>query len=220
MAETDDRQSLLSSLQQAIDAVPEVPPAQGGADLAGESRPGTGCAAVGQAAAGSASEGEDDADAEAIRDASKRAYAILALRDHSRVEMRQKLVGRGHEERIVDVLLGKLEHAGLLDDVRFAEQFVRSQRTGKGRSLSAISRALREKGVSDEDARDALADVGDDFPFALDAARKKAASTRGLPHDMRLRRTLGVLGRRGFSGSVARRAAAQALDDDGDASLT
>nr|WP_232483408.1 regulatory protein RecX [Brevibacterium yomogidense] len=134
--------------------------------------------------------------------------------------MRQKLVGRGHEERIVDVLLGKLEHAGLLDDVRFAEQFVRSQRTGKGRSLSAISRALREKGVSDEDARDALADVGDDFPFALDAARKKAASTRGLPHDMRLRRTLGVLGRRGFSGSVARRAAAQALDDDGDASLT
>ena len=235
MADTDDRQALLSSLQRAIDAVPEAPMARDGADGVRAGRSDRGPVAAGPADAGSAAvvpaaadavpegQGEspgDGADEDAIRDASKRAYAILALRDHSRAEMKQKLVGRGHEERVVEVLLGRLEDAGLLDDVRFAEQFVRAQREGKGRSVSAIARALREKGVSDDDARAALDDVGDDFPFALEAARKKAAGTRGLPHDVRLRRTLGVLGRRGFSGSVARRAAMQALDDEGDSPLT
>lgn len=214
MSVSDDRQALLSSLQEAIDAVPEAPAARAGgaspsvgAGAAGDEHAGAGGAAAG------GSEEADTADQDAVRDASKRAYAILALRDHSRSELKSKLVDRGHEERVVDELLRKLEDAGLIDDAHFAEQFVRSQRTGKGKSRSAISRSLKEKGVSDDVAREALEDVGDDFPFALEAARKKAASTRGLAYDVRLRRTLGVLARRGFAGSVARRAAEQALEE-------
>lgn len=212
MADADERDGLLRSLQDAIDAVPEEPGVRDDAPDDG--------AGVGRVDGGPGIAGEvDDGQAAAIRDASKRAYAILALRDHSRVELRKKLVDRGHEERIVEVLLGKLEDAGLVDDARFAEQFVRSQRTRQGRSLSAISRALREKGVSDDDARSALDDLTDDFPFALEAARKKAASTRGLARDVRMRRVLGVLGRRGFDGSTARRAAAQALEGEDDSTL-
>ena len=162
--------------------------------------------------AGSAGAAEDDD--QAFGEATKRAYAILALRDHSRTELRQKLIRKGCEEPIVDRLLVSLEEAGLLNDARFAEQFVRSQRDGRGKSLSAISRALRDKGVSDDDARDALDDLGDDFPLALAAARKKAAGTRGLAHEVRLRRTLGLLARRGFGGSVGRRAAEQALAEE------
>lgn len=151
---------------------------------------------------------------DAFGDATQRAYAILAQRDHSREELRSKLVDRGCEPHTVERLLSSLERAGLLDDARFAERFVRSQRESRGKSHSAIARALRDKGVSDDDARAAVGLLGDDFPFALAAARKKAAGTRGLARDVRLRRTLGVLGRRGFGGSVARRAAEQALEED------
>lgn len=167
-------------------------------------------AAVGDAA----DSGGSDEDEQAFAEATKRAYAILALRDHSRTELRQKLLRKGHESHIVDRLLVGLDEAGLLDDARFAEQFVRSQREGKGRSLSAVTRALRDKGVSEEDARAATEHLGDDLPLALAAARKKAAGTRGLAREVRLRRILGLLGRRGFGGSVARRAAEQALAEE------
>lgn len=210
MAGVDERDGLLKSLQEAIDAVPEAP----------TTRTAAGSSAGRRGAGGEAAGGDDERDADAVREASTRAYAILALRDHSRAELRKKLVDRDFEERIVEILLSRLEDAGLVDDARFAEQFVRSQRTGKGRSASAISRALREKGVSDDDAAPALDDLSDDFPFALEAARKKAGSTRTLAYEVRLRRILGVLGRRGFSGSVARRAAVQALEDEGDSALT
>src|SRR5699024_3780896 len=97
MAETSERQALLSSLQRAIDAVPETPTAEDGADDSAAGRDTAGPPSAGSAAAGSAAEDAGDGvDEEAIREASKRAYAILALRDHSRVEMKQKLVGRGH----------------------------------------------------------------------------------------------------------------------------
>lgn len=230
MGEPDDRQSLLDSLQRAIDAVPESPPvdARGAGDAhsdAGPTRAAGGDApdveaagadgAGGDEPAGEEPDGDGSADDDrAFGEATKRAYAILALRDHSRTELRQKLVRKGCEAHVVDRLLVSLDAAGLVDDARFAEQFVRSQREGKGKSLSAITSALRDKGVSDDDARTAIEELGDDFPLALAAARKKAAGTRGLAHDVRLRRTLGLLARRGFGGSVGRRAAEQALAEE------
>lgn len=231
MGEPDDRQPLLDSLQRAIDAVPESPHVDArGAAGDGHSAAGPVSAVRGGApdveAAGADGAGRDEpagegsdgdgsgGDDQAFGEATKRAYAILALRDHSRTELRQKLVRKGCETHIVDRLLVSLEAAGLVDDARFAEQFVRSQREGKGKSLSAITRALRDKGVSDDHARTATEELGDDFPLALAAARKKAAGTRGLAHEVRLRRTLGLLARRGFGGTVGRRAAEQALAEE------
>lgn len=230
MGEPDDPQALLDSLQRAIDAVPESPHAHArGASRAYSAAGPTGVvggAAAGVAAAGAeGANGEDpdsdgtNGDDQAFSEATKRAYAILALRDHSRMELRQKLVRKGFETHIVDRLLVSLEDAGLLDDARFAEQFVRSQREAKGKSLSAITRALRDKGVSDDDARTAVEELGDDFPLALAAARKKVAGTRGLAHEARLRRTLALLARRGFGGSVARRATERALAEEPDDGL-
>lgn len=230
MGEPDDPQALLESLQRAIDAVPESPRTHtSGASCAYSAAGPTGVmggAAADATAAGSqGANGEEpdgdgtNGDDQAFSEATKRAYAILALRDHSRMELRQKLVRKGFETHIVDRLLVSLEDAGLLDDARFAEQFVRSQREAKGKSLSAITRALRDKGVSDDDARTAVEELGDDFPLALAAARKKVAGTRGLAHEARLRRTLALLARRGFGGSVARRATEQALAEEPDDGL-
>ncbi|WP_019158797.1 regulatory protein RecX [Brevibacterium senegalense] len=196
MEQRDDRAALVDSLQRAIDAVPR------------EGLPGDGTAPA------STSAPRDDDDRSELSAAANRAYAILAQRDHSRAELRTKLIARDHPEPVVDDLLDRLADARLLDDQRFAESFVRSQRQGRGSSQGAIRRSLRQKGVADEDAADALADAGDDLPFALEAARKKARSTRSLAPEVRLRRILGVLGRRGFGGSIAQRAARQALEEE------
>lgn len=225
MGEPDDPHALLDSLQRAIDAVPESPHAHArGASRAYSAAGPTGveggvAADATVAGAEGANREDPNGDDQAFSEATKRAYTILALRDHSRMELRQKLVRKGFEAHIVDRLLVSLEDAGLLDDARFAEQFVRSQREAKGKSLSAITRALRDKGVSDDDALTAVEDLGDDFPLALAAARKKVAGTRGLAHDARLRRTLALLARRGFGGSVARRATEQALAEEPDDGL-
>lgn len=211
MEDHDERATLVDSLRQAIAAVPR-------ASDPGAARPAAPDAApLGDEPGASGAEADPEAGQErraALSAAYKRATAILALRDHSRAELRAKLRERDHEEDVVDDLLGRLEDARLLDDPRFAESFVRSQREGRGSSTADIRRRLREKGVSDEDAAEALADAGDDYPYALQAARKKARSTRGLEPAVRLRRTLGVLARRGFSGGVAQRAVRQALEEE------
>lgn len=216
MATRDERAAVVDSLRRAIEAVPR----QGCA--AGEAADGTPPArralpegADDQRHAGEASAVPQDEDQRSeVSAAASRAYAILAQRDHSREELRTKLLDRDHPAPVVDELLDKLEDARLLDDRRFAQSFVRSQREGRGASRSAIRRSLRQRGVTDDDAAEALADAGDDFPVALEVARKKARSTRSLAPEVRLRRVLGVLGRRGFGGSVAHRAARQALEDE------
>lgn len=222
MATRDERAAVVDSLRRAIDAVPRDGSPAGAApdDVALPGRRATDSEPRQPAPSsqdGADGQGSQDGPDEALRSeasaAANRAYAILAQRDHSRQELRTKLLDRDHPEPVVDALLVKLEDARLLDDRRFAQSFVRSQREGRGASQSAIRRSLRQRGVADEDAAEALEQAGDDFPIALEVARKKARSTRSLAPEVRLRRILGVLGRRGFGGSVAHRAAREALEE-------
>lgn len=214
---------LLARLQAAIDAVPAGGGADAGADSAGAApsdstgsgvagRDGT-AAGHGAAAGGGEDEGIGPSDPD-YRKAKTRAYNMLAARDHSRAELERKLLGREHAPEVVSVLLDRLEAAGLLDDERYAHQLVRAQRTQRGLSKRALAGKLREKGVPEQFAQEAIDEVDDEYPLALELAKKKAASTRGLDPEKRLRRTLGVLGRRGFPSGLAMRAAREAIDAD------
>ena len=84
------------------------------------------------------------------------AMRLLARREHSRAELRGKLVGRGFEDNSVEELLQGLENQGLLSDERFAMSLIAS-RAEKGYGPNRISLELRNRGVSEELARDALA---------------------------------------------------------------
>lgn len=208
----DPREELIASLQAAVEAVPASGDGPLGAVGTGDTAVSGGAlAAAGAAADPSAPGSPENPDYRAAR---KRAYSLLAMRDHSRAELREKLLRKEHAGDSVEILLDRLEASDLLNDRRYAQQFVRVQREQKGLSASALQRRLREKGVSDEDARASLEDLDDDFPHALALARRKAASTRTLDRDTRLRRILGVLGRRGFAGGTAMRAAQEALDEE------
>lgn len=146
--------------------------------------------------------------------AKKRAFNMLGARAHSASELRAKLVRKEHPPEVVDVLIDRLTASGLLDDADYAREFVRSRRSSRALSTKALRRELSTKGITGRDAESALAGLEDEDGVALEVARKKARSTRGLPEDTRMRRVLGMLARRGFDHGVAMKAARTAIAED------
>ena len=84
------------------------------------------------------------------------AMRLLARREHSRAELRGKLVGRGFENDSVEELLQGLEDQDFLSDERFAMSLIAS-RAETGYGPKRIDLELRNRGVSEELAREALA---------------------------------------------------------------
>ena len=83
------------------------------------------------------------------RDPRTDSMRLLARREHSVAELRQKLLARGHDTARVAEVLGDLAGEGLLSDVRFAEAFARS-RVARGQGPVRIRAELREHEVADE----------------------------------------------------------------------
>ncbi|MBV0895221.1 regulatory protein RecX [Microbacterium sp. NC79] len=99
-----------------------------------------------------------------------------------------------------------------LDDAVLAEQIVYAGSTRKGQGRRAIALALSARGIDRDIANAALAELpDDDDERALEYARTKAMSLSRLEPEVALRRLMGQLARRGFSGGIARDAAQQAL---------
>jgi regulatory protein len=96
---------------------------------------------------------------------------------------------------------------------------VRTRYAERHQGRRAIAHELRRKGVDEETALGALdqLDDEDEYAAALEVARKKLRSTRGLDRDVRYRRTIAALGRKGFGGEVSRRALSAALAEEGEA---
>ncbi|GAA1805249.1 MULTISPECIES: regulatory protein RecX [Brevibacterium] len=144
--------------------------------------------------------------AESYAKAKKTALNMLAMRDHSSTELREKLAKRDFDAAAIDRLITKLERSNLLNDTEFARRFAKAQREGKKLSRSALRRQLSRKGI-DEDTIAGVVDEVDggaegEESLARDVAEKKARSTRGLDHEVRERRILGMLARRGFSSTI------------------
>ena len=79
---------------------------------------------------------------------------LLARREHSRIELRRKIAYYAESAEELDALLVEFEQSGNLSDARFAE--VRSHVMSRKFSASRIAQDLRAKGVSDEEAEQAV----------------------------------------------------------------
>jgi len=90
------------------------------------------------------------------------AVRMLSLREHSRHELRRKLVQRHFDENDIDRVLDRLQAEGLQNDTRFVEQYIRS-RSNKGYGPTRIRMELKEKGVSDELSAAGLGESGIDW---------------------------------------------------------
>lgn len=148
------------------------------------------------------------------RHALDRAVAFLAGRARSRREMEERLLRSGYRPCTVEMVLFKLEKEGLLDDADFARQWVdarSARRTGRGR----IAQELRRKGVSAQEAEEALEALSeeDQLEGAM-ALVEKALSRVPSGEDSRktAARITAMLARRGYGYDVAREAISRVME--------
>ena len=111
------------------------------------------------------------------------AMDLLARREHSRRELRQKLLRRFRDEELVDDQLDQLAAENLQSDQRYAESFLR-QRIARGHGPLRIRQEMRQKGITDGEISQALAEEDPDwFALAEETYRRKFGALP--PEDIR-----------------------------------
>ena len=88
----------------------------------------------------------------------QRAFAFLARRDYSRLELRHKLLPYWQEtDGSIEGLLDELTERGYLSDARVAAQFLHAKRSRLG--SQRITQELRHKGIAEELIQEALPEL-------------------------------------------------------------
>jgi regulatory protein len=158
-------------------------------------------------------------DAEPDQESVARSIALrqLTAAPRSRAQLAEAMAKRDVPEEVADRVLDRFTEVGLVDDAAYAEVLVRSRHAERGLSRRALAMELRRKGVDDEIAQEALAQVddADEEQAARALARKKLRATRGLDREVRLRRAYGALGRKGYGGSLVSRVVREELAAEG-----
>ncbi|GAA0909152.1 recombination regulator RecX [Rothia nasimurium] len=149
------------------------------------------------------------------RSAYDKALGLLARREHSRRELRQKLERGGFAREETTAAVERLEGQGYQDDRRFAESLLRT-RVGQGYGPARIRAELRSQGLADSEVRTLLEEAGVDWhEIAADQLRRRYGAGSADPAE-RARRAQFLL-RRGFAAATVRvltHADAEDPDDD------
>ena len=143
--------------------------------------------------------------------AKDRALRLLSVRSRSRAELRRRLTQAGFEPAEVESALDDLERVGLVDDDRFAREFVRDRAGLRLAGTRAIRAELQRIGVRAEIADAALAEAGDEAERARALALKRASRLKEVPPETAYRRLYSLLLRRGYDHATATAASAEAL---------
>lgn len=148
------------------------------------------------------------------------ARAILLRRlnaaPRSRAELEKDLLKRKVDPAIATRLLDRFEEVGLVNDAALARDLVTWRHEGRALSRRAIALELRRRGIDDDLAADALASVDDEDERerAREFVEVKLRTTRGLDPQVRVRRLVGALARKGYSAGVSYAVVKEALADE------
>ena len=143
----------------------------------------------------------------------ERAYQILACREHSAYELRQKLERKGCPPELAEDLVGELTEARLVVDVRFGTVLVRSKlRQGWGRQR--ILRELSLRGVRGEALEAVLSGNAEVLNPDREQERADAIARRRLRTPADAARVMRCLIGHGFTLACARRAVEPYIKED------
>ena len=158
------------------------------------------------------SSADDVPEADALEIAREICLSQLASSPKSRAQLETVLKRRGTPPDIAAAVLDRLEDVRLVDDSAFAESFVQTRRAGT-MSRRALGHELRSKGVSGEVVTEALdtLDPEAEITTARALVARKMGSTRTLSVEVRVRRLVAMLARKGYSGGLALRVVREAI---------
>ena len=175
-----------------------------------------------------ARESEDQPGPESDRDADPYAVARaivlrqLGIAPRSRAQLERKLAQRGCDPGVAGQVLDRMAEVGLVDDAAFAALLVQSRQRTKGVSGIALRAELREKGIADEIAEEAIGGLDEETERARaeELVDKRIRTMGGLAPDVQARRLAGMLARKGYSSgtvyAVVREAIARAPEHQRD----
>jgi regulatory protein len=156
-------------------------------------------------------------DAAQEADALRQALDALAGRDRTVTELRRRLSARKLPQPIIATVLERLREKGLLDDRRYAREYVRTQGARRGLGPGALRAKLAHLGMASSIVDEALAEElpdGRQESIAQTLAQKRLARLRSAdPQDVRPRLYQFLL-RRGFEPDLAARVVDGVLTDD------
>lgn len=144
--------------------------------------------------------------AEAVAGAKTKALALIGYRMRSVFEIRKKLAAKDFPDRAIDQAVEDLLRVGLLNDLAFAEAFIRTRMIQKPSGRRLLRQELRHKGVSEAEIDHAMdtalagVDVGQVIADLVERRRRQ------LPADpVKARKRLtDFLLRRGFDWDVVK----------------
>jgi regulatory protein len=160
------------------------------------------------------SDGENESDGPSVDDVQEVLARRLRRSALSEREARTFLAQRGIDQAVLEVTVDRFTSRGWIDDAVLAEQLIYAGTSRKGQGRRAIAQTLSARGIARDIADAALAALpDDDDDRALEYARSKAHGLRSYDLETAMRRLIGQLARRGYSGSVASSAARTALTE-------
>lgn len=123
---------------------------------------------------------------------------LLARREHSCYELRQKLQRKGHDAAQITEVLAQMSGEGLQSDRRFTECFI-SSRINRGEGPVRVRAALAQRGISDELIAESLDGVTVDWQERAETARQKRFGDDWPQNYKERARQARFLQQRGFS---------------------
>ncbi|WP_082608719.1 regulatory protein RecX [Oerskovia sp. Root918] len=145
------------------------------------------------------------AGAELTEHAREAILRTLTAAPKSRRQLMDAMTRKGYPSEVLEPILDRFEEVGLVDDAEYAGMIVRTRHGERGLSRRAIAQELRRKGIDDETATGALDQVDDDdeHDAARELVQRRLARTTGLDREVRTRRVVGMLARKGYSPGLA-----------------
>jgi len=126
---------------------------------------------------------------------------MLARRELSETQVRQRLARKGHDAEAVDAAIARLREERAIDDARVAEAIARTEtsvrRRGKLRVRMQIERAGIAKAIAKQ-AIDSIFDTIDDVALLETSLRKRLRGRETIADDREFQRLYRYLVGQGF----------------------
>lgn len=163
------------------------------------------------------SKGHKDGTADPEARARQICLRLLTLAPRTRAQLDGALRKGGIPDNVAHAVLDRFGDAGLIDDAAFARAWVESRHYSRGLAGRALTAELRRRGVHDDEIRDAIEDLGPDAEAttARRLVEEKLAGTGGLPPEVRTRRLVAMLARKGYPPGLAFRVIREAMEAEG-----
>jgi regulatory protein len=134
---------------------------------------------------------------------------ILSRHMISERDLRRKLSEERRPQNAREDVIYQLKHYGLIDDNKYASSFVRTQISRGPKSRLYLKKLLREKGISEEIAQNAITSEFqeiDEVGAVRKLAEKKYKTVKYLPTEKAKGKVINFLRSRGFPWDTIRQA--------------